>query len=237
MGVFVDNYEKLLIIQYSDKPKAIGSVRAILSAYENVYEGAMSLEEAFDLDTAVGKQLDIIGKIVGISREVPFAVPKNFFGFEDNVDTAYPFDDKFLSVNTYPMKDKFELDYSTGILDDYRFRFFIKSKIAKNYTVAKVYSETGVSLPSTLDYLFEGKSYVVDNKNMSMTIYIDREFDTSMIQYIKQLDLIPRPQGVRYRAVIQYAESSTFGFGDNNTGFGDKFSSPIESYFAEKLII
>jgi len=236
MGLFTDEYKKLLIVQYSDKPKALATIESLLAPLEDIYDNMFLLEDAFDLDKALGVQLDVIGKIVGISREVPFVVPKNFFGFQDNTLTAYPMGNKFLNVIAYPIKDKFELDYSTGILDDYRFRIFIKAKIAKNYAVAKFYSENGISLPNALDYLFSSKSYVVDNKNMSMTIYIDREFDINLIQYIKQLDLIPRPQGVRYKAIIQYSDKKTFGFGVNNTGFGDKFSNPISSYFATKIL-
>lgn len=238
MGLFTDNYRKLLIVQYADKPKAVAHINNIIGSLEDVYDLANLFEEAFDVDTAVGSQLDILGKIVGIARKVPFAVPKNYFGFSDNTSTAYPMDDKFVNVVAYPMKNKFEIPYTTGELNDNDFRFFIKAKIIKNYVKAKMIdTDDRLSLQDAIDNLFENKAYVVDNQDMSLTIYINSTFNFNMIQYIKQLDLIPRPQAVRYETVISYSEGSTFGFGVNNTGFGDKFSAPIESYFAEKITI
>lgn len=238
MGLFTDNYRKLLIVQYADKPKAIAHINNIIGSLEDVYDLANLFEEAFDVDMAVGKQLDIIGKIVGIARKVPFSVPKNYFGFSDNTATAYPMGNKFVSVVAYPFKNKFEIPYTTGELNDNDFRFFIKAKIIKNYVKAKMIDTTDrLSLQDAIDNLFDNKAYVVDNQDMTMTIYIDNTFNFDMIQYIKQLDLIPRPQAVEYKTVVSYSEGSTFGFGVNNSTFGDKFSTPIESYFAEKIII
>lgn len=238
MGLFTDNYRKLLIVQYADKPNAVAHINNIIGSLENVYDLANLFEDAFDVDKAVGKQLDIIGKIVGISRKVPFSVPKNYFGFSDNTSTAYPMGDKFLSVVAYPFKNKFEIPYTTGELNDNDYRWFIKAKIVKNYVKAKMIDvDDRLSLQDAIDNLFENKAYVVDNQDMTMTIYINNNFNFDMIQYIKQLDLIPRPQGVEYETVISYVEGSTFGFGVNNSGFGDKFSAPIESYFAEKITI
>ena len=69
MSDFVEAYKKLLIAQYADKEKATAHISAILSKFEEVYEFAKSFEKAFDVDFAVGKQLDIIGKIVGFNRD------------------------------------------------------------------------------------------------------------------------------------------------------------------------
>ncbi len=237
MGLFTDEYKKLLIVQYSDKPKALSHIENIIGNLEDVYDLANMFEEAFDLDSAVGAQLDILGKIVGISRSVPFAVPKNYFGFSDNTSTAYPMDDKFLNVVAYPFKNKFEIPYSTGELNDNDYRFYIRAQIIKNYVKATMIDEGDrLSIQNAIDNLFDNKGYVVDNQDMTMTIYIDSTFNFDSIQYIKQLDLIPRPQGVEYETVISYSEGSTFGFGVNNTGFGDKFGPHIDSYFATKII-
>lgn len=236
MGLFTDQYKKLLIIQYSDKPKALAHIENIIGELEKVYDLANLFESAFDVDQALGKQLDIIGKIVGISRRVPFTVPKNYFGFSDNTSTAYPMDDKFTPIVAYPFKNKFEIPYSTGELNDNDFRFFIKAQIIKNYVRTTMIDEDKLSLQDAIDYLFDNKGYVVDKQDMSLTIYINNTFNFDMIQYIKQLDLIPRPQGVEYETIISYVDGETFGFGANNAGFGDKFSTPITSYFAEKII-
>lgn len=237
MGLFTDNYRKLLIVQYADKPNAIAHINNIIGSLEDVYDLANLFEEAFDVDLAVGKQLDIIGKIVGISRRVPFSVRKNYFGFDDNIINAYPMDDKFISVVSYSFKDKFEIPYTTSELIDRDYRLFIKAKIIYNYTKAKMIDNSDrLSMQNTIDYLFENKAYIVDNQDMSFSIYIDFSWDLEFLQYIKQADLIPRPQSVQYKYLIRYNENGTFGFNINNTGFGDKFGNFIQSRFAEKII-
>lgn len=237
MGLFTDEYKKLLIIQYADKPNALAQIELTIKKLEETYDLALSLEQAFDLDQAEGKQLDTLGKIVGINRSVPIAViPKNYFGFEGH-DDAWPMDDKFTSVVSYPMKNKFEIHFSTNDLNDYTYRFFMKAQIIKNHAKGTMIDENNLSIQNAIDYLFDNKAFVVDNKNMSMNIYINNTFDFNMVQYIEQLDLIPRPQGVRYRSIISYVDGNTFGFNPSDTGFGDKFSGiDDQTYFAIKII-
>jgi hypothetical protein len=237
VGLFTDEYKKLLIIQYSDKPKALAQIQLTVSKLEEVYNLISSFKTAFDLDIAVGKQLDIIGKMVGISRKVPFAVPKNYFGFEGHPH-SYPMGNKFIeNFVSYPMKNKFEIPYTTGELNDYDYRFFMKAKIIKNNTKSTMIDINNLSLQNAIDYLFNNTGYVVDNKDMSFTLYIDQSFNLDMIQYMTQLGLIPKPQGVNMYTLIQYVEGKTFGFKVGNSGFGDKFSPTEETYFANKINI
>lgn len=62
-------YADLLIIQYHGKPKARSMIEAIIDQYL-MNQLPQKLEEAFDLETAVGKQLDILGKRLGVTRNV-----------------------------------------------------------------------------------------------------------------------------------------------------------------------
>lgn len=63
----IDYYASLLIMQYSEKPNAVAMIKALV---EPVIMDKLPLDvmDAFDIDTAVGDQLDIIAKYVGISR-------------------------------------------------------------------------------------------------------------------------------------------------------------------------
>lgn len=65
----IDYYCNLLIIQYRDKDKARGTVAALA---EQVVSDQITtqVQDAFNLETAVGAQLDILGKYIGISRNV-----------------------------------------------------------------------------------------------------------------------------------------------------------------------
>lgn len=64
----LDYYKNLLILQYN---KQGGTARATISTIVNEILGALvakQVEEGFNIDTAFGKQLDMIGKYVGINR-------------------------------------------------------------------------------------------------------------------------------------------------------------------------
>lgn len=63
----IDYYVGLLIIQYSGKPKAEGTVSAFVAPV--VMDSLpLQIQTAFNIDTAVGVQLDVLGKYVGVSR-------------------------------------------------------------------------------------------------------------------------------------------------------------------------
>lgn len=62
-------YADALIIQYRDKHKA----RATAELQSSIYNGdelMLKLKEILDVDIAIGDQLDLVGKLVGIRREV-----------------------------------------------------------------------------------------------------------------------------------------------------------------------
>jgi len=64
----IEYYQGLLIIQYNNKEKALATVGLLVetSAYDLI---PAKLYEAFDLNSAEGVQLDVIGKYVGVSRQ------------------------------------------------------------------------------------------------------------------------------------------------------------------------
>lgn len=63
----IDYYAGLLIIQYSDKPKAIAHIETIIT---NVIMDQLptQIRDGFNIDNAVGAQLDVLAKYVGVSR-------------------------------------------------------------------------------------------------------------------------------------------------------------------------
>lgn len=62
-------YINLLIRQYYNKPKARATIEALTKNNTLSYNYILSkLNEAFAIETAVGKQLDILGEIIGRSR-------------------------------------------------------------------------------------------------------------------------------------------------------------------------
>ena len=69
MQELIDYYVNLLIIQYKGKPKA----EATISAFVNqalVNQLPLAILDAYNIDTAIGVQLDIIGKYQNCNRQI-----------------------------------------------------------------------------------------------------------------------------------------------------------------------
>lgn len=235
---FLTEYTLLLIKQYFGKPKAKAETQMVIGEFERVFEILRTFPDRFDVDLAIGDQLDKVGKIVGISRNVPLVIAKIAFGFDDNVNSK-TFGDKFAVVDAAPFYDKFTPPYTDQQLDDFTFRRLIKAKIAVNNTSAYIASDERTSIQEVIQAAFNGQAYVIDKKNMTLWLYISPAVNLDQLRLILALKLLPKPQAVRYSVIIQAAPSMTFGFADNVNalGFGDSFNPGANNgVFASKVI-
>lgn len=64
----IDYYVNLLIIQYHGKPKAVATIEALLKPII-MDKLLIEVQNGFDLTTAVGVQLDTLGKYIGVTRD------------------------------------------------------------------------------------------------------------------------------------------------------------------------
>lgn len=60
-------YSNLLILEYRNKPKAKATIESVVGLLPD--DMILSIINGFNIETAVGKQLDILGKYIGISRD------------------------------------------------------------------------------------------------------------------------------------------------------------------------
>ncbi len=68
----VSTYLDRITSEHKTRPYFMALVEARLKPFADLYECLETFDAAFDLDTAVGKQLDIIGEYVGVSRLLNF---------------------------------------------------------------------------------------------------------------------------------------------------------------------
>ena len=238
---FESDYVNLLIKQYWEKPKANAEIEFKAGVWRKTFEWIDSFSEEFDLDNATGDRLDIIGRIVGIKRIVPFVVPKIAFGFDENVN-ARGFDDKFSPLaDRAPFQDKFERAYTSLQLDDTAYRFFIRARIAKNVGGPYLADDQGLAIQEVVSALFDGLAYAIDKKDMTLNLYVSTQFNLDQLRAIIRLDLLPKPQGVRYGVIVQAGPGETFGFSDNVNAlpFADKFDLTNQpgGRFANNVVI
>ena len=235
----VTEYTNLLIKQYWEKPRALAEIQLKADTWDKARAFLASLDDAFDLDLAVGKQLDVLGRIVGIPREVPDVVAKTYFGFSSNPDSL-GFADRFNAQRIGgPFFDRFSNPFTALQLNDNDYRFFIRVKAALNWASAYVSSDERISIQDVILSAFNGRAYVVDNLDMTLTLYVSPVVSLERLRLIRQLNLLPKPPGVRYNVVIQAEPGATFGFSNNPSprGFADRFDSGrVGGYLARKVI-
>ena len=73
MGVFsVDDYLGLVEVQHSPRPKFMAVLRKYLEPVQAASDIAEEMHGDFSIDNGVGKQLDVLGKLLGVSRDYPY---------------------------------------------------------------------------------------------------------------------------------------------------------------------
>lgn len=104
-------YADLLIIQYNGKPKASATIKTMVSI---ILQNGILLEvlEAFNPETCVGKQQDILGKWVGVDR----------YYLGDGTTQILGDDDYRLVLNFKAISNS--LDMSCSAIDNILFEFF-----------------------------------------------------------------------------------------------------------------
>lgn len=123
-------YADRLILQYRNKYKARNTIKKLA---ENIYGDGIVLQllNILDIDTAVGKQLDLIGKILGCDRNIVGLVPgAKYFSFEEAVvPYGYSTREK-LSEGLW--KTRYNSTLSIYALEDVDYRNLLKFKAIKN---------------------------------------------------------------------------------------------------------
>lgn len=188
---FTDYYVGLLIVQYKVKPKAQDTI-AILTKQavaDNLIENVL---ECFNLDTAVGEQLTIVGKYIGVPRNISDAGTVSFFGFVNYADHSSNVHGFRLYAGGFNLDGFFRRYSSSGssieTLNDTAYRFLLKLKIILN-----VSDGTLANVQYYIDKLLKGIVTVVDNANMSVTYNVSSAAPVST-DLLKAY--LPKPMGV-----------------------------------------
>lgn len=79
----VDDYVALIPPANADKPKFVATVAVTVAPFAALQTLLASLPEEFDLDNAIGAQLDAVGVRVGRSRQLPYPLQGIFFTWGD----------------------------------------------------------------------------------------------------------------------------------------------------------
>src|SRR5574343_550116 len=152
-------YTDLITSEHQGKPKFEAMVAAVTDCMASGQAAMEGLVDEFDLDNAVGVQLDAVGKWVGLSRYIPTALPNVYFSF----------DIAGLGLDEGYIKGPYDPDQGVTRLDDDLYRMALRVKIGANH-----WDGTIGGLDAILNMPFDGSTTVFaqDFQDMSMAFYL-----------------------------------------------------------------
>ncbi len=200
-------YTNLVTSEHANKPNFISTLSTVLQPIADNILSLQLLDGLFDLATAVGDQLDIIGKWIGVSRNLTIPISNVFFSFD--ID-AVGFDSGTWFGPT---------DTGTTLtqLPDDSYRILLYAKIANNHwdgTIPGAYAIYAILFAA---YSFE--VFIQDNQDMTMYFGVSNGSpDALTIALLKNGYISVRPDGVEILAYLINSVPNTLAFGFDSTG-------------------
>lgn len=182
-----DDYLSLITSEHRERPKFEATVSTSVSPFAKIQEVLLSLPAAFDIDVAVGVQLDAVGEWVGRSRRIDTPLTGIYFTW-DSLDLAEGWDQG-------SWKGEFDPDSGLVDLPDDAYRTLLKAKIAANNWNGSIPQAYQIWVSA-----FGGDSILLiqDNQDMSMVIGIAGEPLDSIEKALLVNGYIPlKPEGVK----------------------------------------
>jgi hypothetical protein len=193
----VINWQGTVISQYNQS----ATIQSLLYAINQWIDPTEDLQNFYDfiwnVDTAQGYGLDVWGRIVAVERVLRVQVNDPYFGFDEaTILSAWPF-------NTTPVdptgpqrggilyqNEPLNANY---VLSDDGYRTLILAKALFNIVNGSIPAMNQILINLFSD---QGRAYIIDNQDMSMTYqfeFIPTPVDAAIIS---QSGVMPRPTGV-----------------------------------------
>ena len=208
MTVVATEYTGLITSEFNQQPNYIATVMALVQPAVDIQNLVLSLPGLYDLDVAVGTQLDAVGEWVGISRDIGTPLTGVYFAF----DTAG------LGWDQGAWYSPFDPTQGYAVLDDTHYRVLLRAKIAANNwdgSIAGAYT--------ALSALFGAASgtyvFIQDNQDMSMNYSLAGNIpDAITLALFTGNYLSLRPCGVRINNFYTPSQPGPlFGFDIENS--------------------
>lgn len=201
------NIPDRIYAQYRTKPKAIAWYAIARTMSGDLEAAAEAVRKSYDIDTAVGDQLDVLGRIVVVGRNFMANTPlfPGLFALLDGAEFG----------DTDAMFSETSIDTDAQMSDEF-FRLVIRAKIVKNNSDATI-----ESILSGVTFLIPGADVVrvIDGEDMSFAIEFQGNITDLERWALLNAKLISKPQGVRFNGFLDSCTPSEFG--DVDSEFGD----------------
>lgn len=225
--------------QFQNSPKFLAYLTTLLQMNQTVETLLQSMYELPDIDQMSGVNLDVIGRIVGISRVIPNAIELVYFGFDGFADQTIfgELGQNGIGSRLYDLGDPISESTSLG---DVEYRLLLKAKIMKNTSHA-----TGEDIENVLSFVFGAPIVNVDDfGGMNIGLSIGQQLTQLEQAILTQIDLLPRPACVLIVSVTSFDPTDYFGFSELSgavyqpgaLGFGELGVDGIGGVFAEMFV-
>ena len=193
----IEYYQDLLIVQYHDKPKAKAMIKAEMEeTLANLLD--IQVRDAFDVDTAVGVQLDIIGKWVGVDRIFKGQMfdNKSWFSLTRYNEPTTSLQGGFSRFDNFDTLEGGFLTYDFIVstrnkINDTDFRMLIKLKIIRNNI-----KHSPKDIDEAMYKLFADTLYTAWGECMEMTFCYTKK-NYGIVKLGQEKNCFPIPTGVK----------------------------------------
>ena len=188
----VNDYLPLITTEHKGKPKFEATVKVAVAPACVIQNELAKFLPAFDIDTAIGRQLDTLGIWIGRARRISTPLTGIYFTWDETADTGW---------DSGVWKGPYDPDSGLVDLPDDSYRLLLRAKIAANSWDGSIPNAYAV-----WESVFPGSSISIqDNQDMSMSIGISNQILSAVDRELLVNGYIPlKPQGVRvnYYAVL-----------------------------------
>jgi hypothetical protein len=202
----LNDYTPLITSEHCDKPRFMATIVAVVQPLVDQMNLLASMPDKFDLDTAIGAQLDVIGLWVGASRKILTPLTEIYFSFDTDG----------LGFDQGSWKGPFDPDTGQTTLDDGTYRLVIRAKIGANRWDGTLESSAAI-LNSVFG--FDTHVFIEDHQDMSMTIDVAGKVPSAVFLALLAGGHVPlKPEGVRvdYTIVTSADSAPLLGFDMDN---------------------
>jgi hypothetical protein len=206
-----------ILTQYRESPNLIFLLRTYMAKAAEVHSAICALPEYFDIETAVGDQLTLLGKRMGFPRCHCVCIVPPVFGFAcEGVVSDYPIVG-FCGDGTWVGCGEGGIS-EICISDDEMYRKFLK---VRRYQMLRRYSIDDLTV--SIRELYGEDAVVLDAGQGRVVIAPFRELtqaETSLLQVVPRV--LPVAPGIR--SLFHFGIFPVFGFGQGWGGFCEEIN-------------
>lgn len=182
-----DEYLSLITSEHANRERFVETVRVSVSPFAKIQEVLKSLPREFDIDTAIGVQLDTLGIWIGRSRRVGSPISGVYFAWDETAAVGW---------EGGVWKGVYDPDEGLVELPDDSYRLLLKAKIAANHwdgTIPGAYQ--------VWESIFTGSYLIIEDlQDMTMAIGVSGMPLSTLDTELLERGYLPlKPAGVRIR--------------------------------------